>query len=105
MRSEEYRLHLLDKIDSYNRIHRNFITLSRIFDIVGIVGLASVIIGYMMYNDVSIGLSMIPFDTAIKISFIGFVIGAVGACVGLSLKNEADEYQSKIDRINRMFIH
>ena len=104
MRSKEYRKKLIKRINSYKRSRRQFIVWSRIFDTVGIIGLASVIIGYMMYTDSSIGISSIPFETSLMISFFGFVVGAIGICVGLSLRNEANEYQSRIDRIHDMII-
>lgn len=104
MRSKEYQERILKKMDSYKRSHKNFIIGSRIFDTIGIIGFAVVIIGYMMHTDTSIGISSIPFETNLLILFFGFTIGAIGVCVGLSLRNEANEYQSRIDRIHDMII-
>ena len=104
MHSKEYRKRLIDRINSYKRCRRHFIICSRIFDTIGIIGLTFIVVGYMMYTDTSIGVSSIPSETSQLISFFGFTIGAIGICVGLSLRNEANEYQSRIDRIHKMII-
>ena len=104
MRSKEYRKKLIKRINSYKRSRRQFIVWSRIFDTIGFIGFALVVIGYMVYTDASIGISSVSIETGQLISFFGFVVGAIGICVGLSLRNEANEYQSRIDRIHDMII-
>ena len=104
MRSREYRRRLIDRVNSYKQSRRHFIICSRIFDTIGFIGFALVIIGYMVYTDASIGISSVSMETGQLISFFGFIVGAIGICVGSSLRSEASEYQSRIDRIHKMVI-
>ena len=104
MRSKEYQRKLIKKVNNYKRSRRHFIIGSRICNFIGLAGLLSVIIGYMIYSDTSAGISSIPFETSLMISFVGFTISAISVCIGLNLQNEADTIQSKINRISRMII-
>ena len=93
------RKSIRSRINFYKRNRDHCRTISRISMSIGVIGFVVILLGYVMYTDVSLGLSSTPLDMCYLTFSLGAVTSILGIGLSISFDNDANEYQMRINHI------